>query len=56
MNGINPALFSASFSAWVRATWPDRPEFVAIDGKTSRRRSHDRAAGAAPLPGRTAIA
>ncbi len=32
----------------MRETWPDRPEFVAIDGKTSRR-SHDRAEGAAPL-------
>ena len=48
MNRINPALFSAAFTAWVRATWPARPEFVAIDGKTSRR-SHDRAQGAAPL-------
>jgi predicted transposase YbfD/YdcC len=48
MNRINPALFSATFTAWVRATWPDRPDFVAIDGKTSRR-SHDRAAGEAPL-------
>jgi predicted transposase YbfD/YdcC len=45
MNRINPALFSAAFTAWVRAVWPDRPDFVAIDGKTSRR-SHDRAAGA----------
>jgi predicted transposase YbfD/YdcC len=48
MNRINPALFSAAFTAWVRQTWPDRPEFIAIDGKTSRR-SHDRAAGEAPL-------
>ncbi|MGH7043945.1 MAG: ISAs1 family transposase [Acetobacteraceae bacterium] len=48
MNRINPALFSAAFTAWVRATWPDRPDFVAIDGKTSRR-SHDRAAGTAPI-------
>lgn len=48
MNRINPALFSAAFTAWVRETWPDRPEFIAIDGKTSRR-SHDRAAGEAPL-------
>jgi len=48
MNRINPALFSAAFTAWVREAWPDRPEFVAIDGKTSRR-SHDRAKGAAPL-------
>ena len=42
MNRINSALFSAAFTAWVREAWPDRPDFVAIDGKTSRR-SHDRA-------------
>lgn len=48
MNRINPALFSAAFTAWVRASWPDRPDLVAIDGKTSRR-SHDRAAGAEPI-------
>lgn len=48
MNRIDPGLFSACFTAWVRETWPDRPDFVAIDGKTSRR-SHDRAAGKAPL-------
>lgn len=48
MNRIDPTLFSACFTAWVRETWPDRPDFVAIDGKTSRR-SHDRSAGTAPL-------
>lgn len=48
MNRIDPALFSAAFTAWVRETWPDRPNLVAIDGKTSRR-SHDRAAGGGPL-------
>jgi len=48
MNRIDPGLFSAAFSAWVRQTWPDRPDFVAIDGKTSRR-SHDKGAGKAPL-------
>ena len=41
MNRVNPALFSACFSDWVRACWPDRPDLVAIDGKTLRR-SHDR--------------
>jgi predicted transposase YbfD/YdcC len=41
MNRVNPALFSACFSDWVRACWPDHPELVAIDGKTLRR-SHDR--------------
>jgi predicted transposase YbfD/YdcC len=48
MNRINPALFQAAFTAWVREAWPRRAEFVAIDGKTSRR-SHDRTAGAEPL-------
>ena len=48
MNRVNPALFSAAFTAWVRASWPDRPDLIAIDGKTSRR-SHDRADDKAPL-------
>jgi predicted transposase YbfD/YdcC len=48
MNRIDPRLFSACFTAWVREMWPDRPDFVAIDGKTSRR-SHDRGAGQVPL-------
>jgi len=48
MNRINPALFAAAFTAWVQETWPDRPDLVAIDGKTARR-SHDRGAGQAAL-------
>lgn len=48
MNRIDPGLFSAAFTAWVRETWPDRLDFVAIDGKTSRR-SHDHSADKAPL-------
>jgi predicted transposase YbfD/YdcC len=48
MNRINPALFAAAFADWVRESWPERADLVAIDGKTSRR-SHDRSAGAAPL-------
>jgi len=48
MNRIDPNLFSAAFTAWVRETWPERLDFVAIDGKTSRR-SHDRSADKAPL-------
>ncbi len=48
MNRIDPGLFAAAFTSWVREAWPDRPDFVAIDGKTSRR-SHDRSAGKAPL-------
>jgi predicted transposase YbfD/YdcC len=48
MNRIDPKLFSSAFTQWVRETWPERPDLVAIDGKTSRR-SHDRASGRAPL-------
>jgi predicted transposase YbfD/YdcC len=48
MNRIDPALFSDAFTSWVRETWPDHPDHVAIDGKTSRR-SHNRATGKAPL-------
>jgi predicted transposase YbfD/YdcC len=48
MNRIDPNLFSAAFTAWVRETWPERPDLIAIDGKTSRR-SHDRADDKAPL-------
>lgn len=48
MNRVDPELFSACFRAWVAECWPERVNLVAIDGKTSRR-SHDRAAGKAPL-------
>jgi predicted transposase YbfD/YdcC len=48
MNRINPALFAAAFTDWVRESWPEKADLVAIDGKTSRR-SHDRGAGAGPL-------
>jgi predicted transposase YbfD/YdcC len=48
MNRVDPELFSAAFTAWVREIWPDRLDLVAIDGKTSRR-SHDRSADKAPL-------
>ncbi len=44
MNWIDPELFAACFSAWVAECWPDKPDLVAIDGKTSRR-SHDRKRG-----------
>lgn len=48
MNRINPALFSACFTRWVRACWPERPDLVAIDGKTCRG-SHDKVSGSLPL-------
>src|SRR3954452_11110903 len=52
MNRIDPDLFAAAFTAWVRETWPDRPAFVAIDGTSHR--SHDRATGTPPLHGASA--
>jgi len=48
INRIDPHLFKLCFESWVAATWPDRPEFIAIDGKTSRR-THDRRTGAKAL-------
>ena len=44
MNRTNSDLFAACFSSWVAECWPDNPDLVAIDGKTSRR-SHDRKKG-----------
>src|SRR6266851_1096401 len=44
VNRIDPFLFKRCFEGWVAATWPERPEFIAIDGKTARR-SHDRRKG-----------
>src|SRR6266853_2740580 len=44
MNRIDPDLFAACFSSWVAECWPDKPDRVAIDGKTSRR-SHNRKTG-----------
>jgi len=48
MNRVDPQLFSACFTAWAAECWPERPDLLALDGKTSRG-SHDRAAGQAPL-------
>jgi predicted transposase YbfD/YdcC len=44
MNRVDPELFAACFSSWVAECWPDKPDLVAIDGKTSRR-SHNRKTG-----------
>ena len=44
VNRINPILFGRCFENWVAALWPDRHEFIAIDGKTARR-THDRRKG-----------
>lgn len=48
MNRMDGSLFSACFLAWVEQAFPDRPDLVAIDGK-SVRRSHDHARGRHPL-------
>jgi len=40
VNRIDPVLFGRCFNSWIAALWPDRHEFIAIDGKTSRR-THD---------------
>jgi predicted transposase YbfD/YdcC len=40
VNRIDPALFGRCFEAWVASLWPQRHEFIAIDGKTARR-THD---------------
>ncbi len=44
VNRIDPVLFGRCFNSWVTALWPDRHEFIAIDGKTSRR-THDQRKG-----------
>jgi len=40
MNRMDPSLFSAVFTAWVRETWPDRHNLVAIDGKADEKKDH----------------
>ena len=44
VNRIDPILFGRCFTNWVAALWPDRHDFIAIDGKTARR-THDRRKG-----------
>src|SRR6202163_3668935 len=44
VNRIDPALFGRCFNSWIAALWPNRHEFIAIDGKTSRR-THDQRKG-----------
>jgi predicted transposase YbfD/YdcC len=48
LNRVDPILFKRCFESWVAATWPDRPDFIAIDGKTARR-THDRRKGTKAL-------
>jgi len=44
VNRIDPVLFGRCFNGWVAALWTHRHEFIAIDGKTSRR-THDQRKG-----------
>jgi predicted transposase YbfD/YdcC len=37
VNRVDPVLFGRCFNGWIAALWPGRHEFIAIDGKTSRR-------------------
>jgi len=48
INRIDPALFARCFESWVAAQWPDRHDFIAIDGKTARR-THNRRKGVKAL-------
>lgn len=59
MNRIDPHLFAQALTDWVRATWPDRPDFVAIDGKpraaaTTGPRGRRRCIWSRPSPRRAA--
>jgi predicted transposase YbfD/YdcC len=44
INRIEPSLFKRCFENWVAELWPERHDFIAIDGKTARR-THDRRKG-----------
>jgi predicted transposase YbfD/YdcC len=44
LNRVDPKLFAKGFESWISAMWPGQHEFIAIDGKTSRR-THDRRKG-----------
>ena len=44
LNRVDPILVKRRLESWVAAAWPDRPDFITIDGKTARR-THDRRKG-----------
>jgi predicted transposase YbfD/YdcC len=48
LNRVDPILFKRCFESWVAEMWPDRPDFIAIDGKTARR-THDKRKGTKAL-------
>jgi hypothetical protein len=44
VNRVDPLTFGRCFDGWIEALWPGRHDFIAIDGKTSRR-THDKRKG-----------
>jgi predicted transposase YbfD/YdcC len=44
VNRIDPVLFGRCFDSWIAVLWPNRHEFIAVDGKTARR-THDNRKG-----------
>ncbi|HKT54304.1 MAG TPA: ISAs1 family transposase, partial [Caulobacteraceae bacterium] len=44
VNRVDPQLFGRCLQTWITELWPERHEFIAIDGKTSRR-THDHSKG-----------
>ena len=44
VNRVDPILFGRCFQDWITSLWPDRHDFIAIDGKTARR-THDKRKG-----------
>jgi predicted transposase YbfD/YdcC len=44
INRIDPILFGRCFTGWAASLWPERHDFIAIDGKTARR-THDQRKG-----------
>ena len=44
VNRVDPLLFGRCFESWIAALWPNRHDFIALDGKTARR-THDRRSG-----------
>src|SRR6266436_6756176 len=55
VNRIDPVLFGRCFDSWTTVLWPNRHEFIAIDGKTARR-THDNRKGLKALHTRSAYA
>lgn len=44
LNRVDTALFCKCLDDWIASLWPNKPDAIAIDGKTSRR-THDRGKG-----------